>query len=136
LIAERIVSAVNNGTEINDIAVLARTKYLLRAIDAAIKRRGLATQSMESREIRDFDWSLPSVKLLTMHSCKGLEFPRVFVAGLQALPMKDDSVEDAVRLVYVAMTRATHDLTLSAHGGSVIVDRVKQSINVVRRQMQ
>lgn len=91
---------------------------------------------MQSREVRDFDWSIPSVKLLIMHSCKGLEFQRVFVAGGQALPMKDDSVEDALRLRYVAMTRAAHELPLSTHGSSVIVDRVKASIQVVRRQMQ
>ena len=107
---------------------------MLRSIGAAIKGKGIAIQ--ESREIRDFDWSVPSVKLLSMHSCKGLEFPRVFVLGLQALPMKDDSIEDAVRLLYVAITRATHELTLSTHGSSVIVDRVRASIQVVRNQMQ
>jgi len=136
LIAERIVGAINEGTPINDIAALARAKYLLRSIGAAIKRKGIAFQSMQSREVRDFDWSIPSVKLLTMPSCKGLEFQRVFVAGLQALPMKDDSVEDALRLLSVAMTRAAHELTLSTYGSSVIVDRVKASIQVVRRQMQ
>ena len=91
---------------------------------------------MLSREIRDFDGSTPNVKLLTKQSCKGLEFPRVFVSGLQALSMKDDSVEDAVRLLYLAMTRATHELTLSTSGTSVIVDRVRESTSVVRRQMQ
>jgi ATP-dependent exoDNAse (exonuclease V) beta subunit len=58
----------------------------------------------------------------------------VFVAGLQALPMRDESMEDAARLLYVAMTRATQDLVLSAHGSSPIVARVKSSLDDVARR--
>ncbi len=63
-------------------------------------------QALAAEAFRRFDWQRPSVKLLTMHSAKGLEFPQVFVAGLQALPMKDVSLDDAAPLLYVAMTRA------------------------------
>jgi superfamily I DNA/RNA helicase len=59
----------------------------------------------------------------------------VFVAGLQALPMRDETLDDAARLLYVAMTRATHELVLSAHGTSPIVERVRVSLNEVGRQL-
>lgn len=68
-----------------------------------------------------------------MHSAKGLEFPEVFVAGLQALPMRDESLDDAARLLYVAMTRATHELVLSAHGGPPVVERVREGVIAVAR---
>jgi superfamily I DNA/RNA helicase len=75
------------------------------------------------------------VKLLTLHSAKGLEFPAVHVAGLQAMPMRDEALEDAARLLYVGMTRATHDLALSACGASPVVERVRESLLAVRAQL-
>jgi superfamily I DNA/RNA helicase len=47
------------------------------------------------------------VKLLTMHSSKGLEFPVVFIAGVGFMPMQSQAIADEARLLYVAMTRAT-----------------------------
>jgi superfamily I DNA/RNA helicase len=133
LIAERVQDAHASGTPLEDIAVLCRAKYLMAPIERALRTRGLAVQSMQAQAFRRFDWSKPSVKLLTLHSAKGLEFPLVFVAGLQAMPMRDESLEEAARLLYVGMTRATHQLVLSAHGHSPIVDRVRHALVEVAR---
>ncbi len=59
-----------------------------------------------------------AVTLMTVHSAKGLEFPRVFVTGLEdglfPLMREDDlDAEEERRLFYVAATRARRDLTLS-----------------------
>jgi superfamily I DNA/RNA helicase len=84
--------------------------------------------------VRSFEWTSPRVKLLTLHSAKGLEFHAVHVAGLQALPMKGETPEEAARLLYVGMTRATQELTLSCSGSSPIVERVRTALDAVRRQ--
>lgn len=60
----------------------------------------------------------PGVTLITMHNTKGLEFDRVFIAGLEdeLFPGKasesDDDIEEERRIFYVAVTRARKDLYL------------------------
>ena len=61
-----------------------------------------------------------AVTMMTIHSAKGLEFPNVFLSGLEegVLPHQNslddmDSVEEERRLMYVAVTRAQHQLTMT-----------------------
>ena len=72
------------------------------------------------------------VSLMTVHAAKGLEFPHVFVVGMEEglLPhhqcQSDTGVEEERRLAYVAMTRARRTLTFSfvdrrKRGGEVVV---------------
>ena len=60
------------------------------------------------------------VTMMTMHAAKGLEFPQVFVVGMEeglfpgTRAMGDpDEMEEERRLCYVAMTRAKDKLTLT-----------------------
>jgi DNA helicase-2/ATP-dependent DNA helicase PcrA len=60
-----------------------------------------------------------AVTLMTMHSAKGLEFPVVFIIGMEegVFPMARASfdpkeMEEERRLAYVGMTRAKEELTL------------------------
>ena len=61
------------------------------------------------------------VLLMTLHSAKGLEFPHVYLAGMEdgifpsymTITSDDpDEIEEERRLAYVGMTRAKEDLTL------------------------
>ncbi|MCH5281589.1 MAG: UvrD-helicase domain-containing protein [Lachnospiraceae bacterium] len=74
-------------------------------------------------DIDNVDSDKNKVLLMTLHSAKGLEFPHVYLAGMEdgVFPsyisiMDQDSgeVEEERRLAYVGITRAKEDLTLTA----------------------
>jgi DNA helicase-2/ATP-dependent DNA helicase PcrA len=87
------------------------------AIEKFLENVALATDQDELKEEKD------AVKLMTVHSAKGLEFKYVFIAGLEQdlFPFKhiDEAeidkfeAEEERRLFYVAITRAKKKLFLS-----------------------
>ncbi len=80
----------------------------------------LAHAALESAEVSEGDEGGDAVQLMTLHSAKGLEFPVVFMVGMEEdiFPSpfsKDDpaKLEEERRLCYVGMTRAMQKLYLS-----------------------
>ena len=78
----------------------------------------LTHAALESGESQADEYE-PAVQLMTMHSAKGLEFPLVFIAGLEEgmFPSQRSveeigRLEEERRLCYVGMTRAMHKLYL------------------------
>ncbi len=140
-LAENLAAAHADGVPLHEMAVLCRTRQQMLPIEAALARSGLPVQSMASQAFRQFDWSASAVKLVTLHSAKGLEFAHVCIAGLQAWPLPGEHLDDALRLLYVGMTRATQRLVLSAHGPGAgaaaeqpLVQRVHAALQAVAAQ--
>ena len=80
----------------------------------SILRYRIATRA----PLRTSDDQEPRVKIMTLHSAKGLEAENVVVAGIadQFMPGKDtdpDVVAEQRRLLYVAVTRARDSLIIS-----------------------
>jgi len=72
-------------------------------------------------DVDNWDSAKNSVSLLTVHSAKGLEFPVVFISGMEEglFPLSrqlsnDDDIEEERRLFYVGATRAKEKLYLTA----------------------
>jgi len=66
----------------------------------------------------DMDIEEDSVKLMTLHACKGLEFKKVFIVGVNPglLPMRanpKEEYEEEKRLFFVGITRVMDDLEIS-----------------------
>ena len=75
----------------------------------------IALISMLDKEDPDFD----GVQMATLHASKGLEFPHVFLVGVEEglLPhqssIDEDKIEEERRLMYVGITRAQRSLNIT-----------------------
>ncbi len=72
-------------------------------------------------DIDNYDRSADAAVLMTLHAAKGLEFPVVFLTGMEEgyLPHAnssetDEEIEEERRLCYVGITRAKQELILTA----------------------
>lgn len=86
----------------------------LPSVDGYLERITLATAGDDAKDAE-------RVSLMTVHAAKGLEFSVVFVTGLEEEtfpyrsqdPTRASDDEEERRLMYVAVTRARHELFLS-----------------------
>jgi DNA helicase-2/ATP-dependent DNA helicase PcrA len=86
------------------------------AIEHLLEDAALGSDQDELKEKEEFD----AVRLMTIHSAKGLEFPYVFITGLEEglfpherLGAEKTDTEEERRLFYVALTRAGKKVYLS-----------------------
>ncbi|HET6432748.1 3'-5' exonuclease [Dyella sp.] len=127
---------VANGRRLSDIAVIFRNQWEGEKLHEALKREGIASRLAEGDAKRTLFVVEDAVKLVTMHSSKGLEFPFVIIPGLGSLPKPGKNETEEARLLYVAMTRATERLVLIHHEDSVFSQRIRSSINDVQGQLE
>jgi len=93
----------------------------LRDYDSSGRKNGLQgfLDDISLQQDREDDDDGPGVNLITLHAAKGLEFPVVYLVGLEegVLPHKrsleEGTKEEERRLLYVGMTRAMERLTMS-----------------------
>jgi hypothetical protein len=111
-----------DGMVWRDICVTCRTKSLARRLVNGLRLSGLPIQSLvEQVEKKSFDAESDTAKVMTMHSSKGLEFPMVVIPGVGNLPGKQEDAFSEAKLLYVAMTRSTDKLLLTASAESEFV---------------
>lgn len=106
-----------DGVPLAQMCVTYRHQWMGERLGQALATQGLACQHLhDAGAKRAYDPHGETVKLMTMHSSKGLEFPVVAVSGVGAMPAGEGArpAEEA-RLLYVALTRATDKLLVTAH---------------------
>jgi len=106
--------SIEAESRIENLAELVGAANDYETVDAFLEQVGLVA---DTDELDDDD---SSVVLMTLHSAKGLEFPAVFLVGLEdgVFPHlrsigEPDQLEEERRLAYVGITRARERLYLS-----------------------
>lgn len=114
-LAQWLQSRAESGVPYEEMAVLCRFKRQIEDFHGALSRKGIpASMELQGR---------PGVRLLTIHSSKGLEFNTVAIPNLGCMPHSKVSPEEEAKLLYVALTRSTDTLLVSYHQESEFTQR-------------
>jgi hypothetical protein len=132
LIARLVEDFKAGGLAEKDIAVLYPRRERDR-IDALCRRLRQSNRVCWISNESDPDGGVrsiarPAIRLLTIHSAKGLEFPAAIVSSLDQLPnpIAPDERRDS-NLLYVGLTRAIDHLAVTWSGRSDFTDRILRS---------
>lgn len=120
-IAERMHAAHQEGRAWSDMAIICRRYAVMDGCADALRQRRIPHQVRKGTG--QFDPSADSIKIMTMHASKGLEFPVVALPGVGHMPEAGESEIDEARLFYVAATRATETLFITLSGSGAYMDR-------------
>lgn len=124
-IVRLIRALLKQGYSLKDIAVVSKLNKNLELLQDHLKEKGVESFVFKNNQEESF--GAVKVKLLTMHSIKGLEFKVVILAdlnsdvipypqkGLEEEELKDEEMLER-KLLYVGMTRAQEKLFMCSYG--------------------
>ena len=110
---EEMLRGLSEWERLDNLAELKRAIEEAGHDDDATLDEFLTRVALVSNIDRDNE-SSEAVRMMTVHTAKGMEFPAVFVCGLSegSMPSRrssgPDDIEEERRLAYVALTRARH----------------------------
>ena len=109
-VVKRLKDAHRAGTPWREMAVIYREYER----DAKLIRKLLPAHGVPLVYFKDATYASEEdkVTLITMHSCKGLEFPLVVIPGADRIRSAGELSPHEAKLLYVAMTRATRELVV------------------------
>lgn len=120
-VAELLGAAHQEGHAWGDMAIICRHYSEMDECAGVLRQRGLPHQVRKGAG--SFDPAADTIKVLTMHASKGLEFPVVALVGAGNMPAKGEDEREEAKLFYVGATRATHRLVIGLSGGGRFADR-------------
>jgi hypothetical protein len=115
----------DEGISWKEMAVIYRVRFMGEEAVTNFQKAGIPVEWLqESSQSRHFNAASDSVKVMTLHSSKGLEFPVVAIPGIGFMPWKDLDPADEARLLYVGMTRAMEHLVMTYHAESPFAQKL------------
>ena len=121
-IAELLSAAHQEGYSWGDMPVICRHYSEMERCAAVLRHRQLPHEVRKGSGT--FNPLADTIKLLTMHASKGLEFPVVALSGAGQMPEDGQDEADEARLFYVAATRATQRLIVPLSGAGKFAARL------------
>lgn len=122
--------AKHEHVEYQNIGVLVTRKFLVGTVAKALERRGIPVEVMWANMAGGLDLREPTVKVMTVHSAKGIDFDIVFLVGLESLPdgLSNEDVQQG-RTGYVGMTRAKDRLVITYSHDNAYLERIRHVDN-------
>lgn len=114
-VAELLASAHREGHAWADMAILCRHHSEMDMCAEFLRKRKLPHQLRKGTS-SVYDPAHDSIKVMTLHVSKGLEFPVVALVGAGRMPAEGEDEREEARLFYVGATRATQRLIVGAGG--------------------
>ncbi len=118
----------NIGQLISSVKIYADQKGAEASLEGFLEEVALIT------DMDNYDDSSDVVVMMTMHAAKGLEFPYVFIVGMEEniFPSEmcrysESELEEERRLCYVGLTRAKKSLFLSSAKERMIFGQTKRN---------
>jgi len=112
---EELLNAIKEFVE-DDVVIEGEELANDKSLGAFLQNVSLLTD----RDVADEDGDTNKVTLMTVHMAKGLEFPQVYIVGMeenlfpsQMAMNSRTELEEERRLFYVAITRAEEELTIT-----------------------
>lgn len=127
-VVDKVKDHLAEGRRLRDIVVISRQWWPLERLQGLLGDAGVPAALTKSHR-RGEKQHDEAVTLTTLHSSKGLEFPVVLLISLNLLDAREEQYAEELRLLYVGMTRATHELYLTASEPSPFADSVEAAIS-------
>jgi hypothetical protein len=121
-IAELLSAAHQEGFSWGDMAIICRHYSEMERCAAVLHHRQLPHEVRKGAGT--FNPLADTIKILTMHVSKGLEFPVVAISGAGHMPDAGQEEAEEARLFYVAATRATQRLIIPLSGSGRFGERL------------
>ncbi|MFN0186555.1 MAG: DEAD/DEAH box helicase [Aquabacterium sp.] len=121
-IAELLSAAHQEGYAWGDMAIICRHHSEMERCAAVLRHRQLPHEVRKGAGT--YNPLADTIKLLTMHVSKGLEFPVVALSGTGQMPADGQDEAQEARLFYVAATRATQRLLIPLSGAGKFAGRL------------
>ena len=106
-----------------DMAILCRHHSEMDMCAEFLRKRKLPHQ-LRRNSSSVFDPAHDSIKVMTLHVSKGLEFPVVALVGAGRMPAEGEDEREEARLFYVGATRATQRLVIGLSGSGRFAQRL------------
>ena len=122
-VADLLATAHREGHAWADMAILCRHHSEMDMCAEFLRKRKLPHQ-LRRNSSSVFDPAHDSIKVMTLHVSKGLEFPVVALVGAGRMPAEGEDEREEARLFYVGATRATQRLVIGVSGGGRFATRL------------
>ena len=127
-LAGKFIEFSRQGRPWREMAVLHRARFIGEEVTRYLREAKIPVDCLgEGGGKNSFNPGEDSIKVMTLHSSKGLEFPVVGIPGLGHMPYKNQDPKEEAKLLYVGMTRAMDTLLMTCHRDTDFVARIRKA---------